>query len=383
MVMLIDKDLADWAVAHRRYLHANPELSGQEFQTCAYIRKCLEELNIEILHYELPNLVGYLKGTEGKKTIALRADIDALPIVEEGDKPYISKVPGVAHVCGHDGHTAVLLAVAKWMSENREAIKHNIIFLFQSSEEMSPSGAEALVRQGAIDKADAVFGLHLMQSLEKGKIGYAYGPMLASSDDFRIVIKGKGGHGSAPQDTIDPTYIAGHILLGLQSIVSRRISPVQPAVISVGQLTAGSNYNIIPNEAFITGTIRTFSEETRQFIFGEMKKLSEGICATFGAQAEVSYILGTPPLVNDKEMSRFAEGVVRECYGDEVAVEVEPVMGAEDFSFYVQKRPGAYLLVGMGGEKSAYPHHHPRFDIDEEEIGTAIDLFLQLVKRFE
>lgn len=383
MRTVVDKELADWAVAHRRYLHENPELSGQEYETCAYIRRCLEELQIEILDYPAPNLVGFLRGTEGQKTIALRADIDALPIVEEGEKPYLSKVDGVAHVCGHDGHTAILLAVAKWLSENRSMIRHNILFLFQSSEEMSPSGAEALVQQGAIDGADAVFGMHLMQSLEKGKIGYHYGAMMASSDDFRIKITGKGGHGSAPHETVDPTYVAGHILLGLQAIVSRKVNPVQPAVISVGQVLAGSNYNIIPNEAVMTGTIRTFSEETRQFIFEEVKRLAEGMSTTFGAVGEVSYILGTPPLVNDKEMSRFAESVIRESYGEHVAVEIEPVMGAEDFSFYGQKRPSTYLMVGMGGEKSQYPHHHPCFDIDEEEIGTAIDLFLQLVSRFE
>jgi amidohydrolase len=382
MRTIVETNLTEWAVAHRRHLHAYPELSGEEYQTCAYIRGVLEELGIDILDFQPPNLVGYLKGTDGHKTIALRADIDALPIDEEGDKPYLSTVPGVAHVCGHDGHTAILLAVAKWMAENRDAVKANILFLFQSSEEMSPSGAKALVEQGAIESADAVFGLHLMSALPKGKLGYSHGAMLASSDDFRITIKGQGGHGSSPHETVDPTYIAGHLLIGLQSIVSRKINPVEPAVISVGQVTAGSNYNIIPNEAVITGTIRTFSEETRQYIFREMKKLVEGMCLTFGGAGEVDYILGTPPLINDKNLGLFAEKVIREVYGDEVATKVEPVMGAEDFAFYALSKPSAYLLVGMGGAKSAFPHHHPEFDIDEEEIGTAIDLFLNLVKRF-
>lgn len=383
MYTLITKELADWAVVHRRYLHENPELSGQEYETSRYIRRCLEELDIDILDYRAPNVVGYLKGTEGQKTIALRVDIDALPITEEGDKPYISKVPGVAHVCGHDGHTAILLAVAKWMSEHRDQIRHNVVFLFQSSEEMSPSGAEQLVKQGVMNQADVVFGLHLISNVPLGRIGVCHGPMMASSDDFRITITGRGGHGSSPHETVDPTYVAGHILVGLQSIVSRKINPIEPAVISVGQVMAGSNYNIIPNEALVTGTIRTFSEANRQFIFQEMKRLVDGMCATFGGTGDVSYIMGTPPVINDKQMSQYMEQVVLSAYGAEVLLALEPMMGSEDFAFYLQEKPGAYIVVGMGGEKSAYPHHHPRFDIDEESIGTAIDLFLQLVRRFE
>lgn len=382
MGTILTEELTEWAISHRRYLHQHPELSGEEFETYKYIKRCLEELNIEILDYKQPSIVGYLKGTKGDKTIALRADIDALPIVEEGEKSYISKNVGAAHVCGHDGHTAVLLAVAKWLCENRHEVEANVVLIFQSSEEMLPSGAEKLVQQGVVDQVDAVFGIHLWQPLQKGKIGLCHGPMMASADDIRITITGKGGHGSMPHDTVDPIYISSHIIGALQSIVSRRVDPLQPAVISVGKIESGTTYNIIPNQAKMYGTVRTLTEETRQYISGELKKITEGICASFGATGELEYDWGTPPVINDKQMSQYAEKVIAETFGSQVVAELDPVMGGEDFSHYLQRQKGAFIFVGMGGENSAYPHHHPRFDIDEETIPTAINLFIQLVKQF-
>jgi amidohydrolase len=377
------QSLAEWAVHHRRHLHQYPELSGQEFETCAYIRRCLEELQLEILPYQPPNVVALLRGTGGRKTIALRADIDALPVTEEGDKSYLSKNAGVAHVCGHDGHAAVLLAAAKWLSENRQQVKSNVLFIFQSSEEMLPSGAEALVKQGVVDQADAVFGIHLWQPLAKGKVGVAHGAMMASADDFRIEIEGKGGHGSMPHETVDPIYIASHVIGALQSVVSRRVNPIQPAVISVGKIEAGTTYNIIPNRAFLSGTLRAQSEETRRFMAAEMKQVVEGICASFGAKGTFEIDWGTPAVVNDKGMSRYVERVATETFGRENVVHVDPVMGGEDFSYYLERKPGAFVFIGMNGEKSRYPHHHPRFDLDEEVFPIAINLFVQLVRQFE
>lgn len=382
MLTTVTDDLTQWAINHRRYLHQHPELSGQEFETCRYIKKELILLGVEILDFSEPNVVGYITGTEGAKTIALRADIDALPIQEQGDKSYISQVPNVAHACGHDGHTAILLAVAKWISENRHKVKHNIVLLFQSSEEMPPSGAEQLVKEGVLANVDEVLGLHLMSSLEKGKLGICYGPMMASSDDFEILVEGKGGHGSAPHETIDPSYVGAHLIIALQSIISRRLNPTEPAVLSIGQLKAGSNYNIIPNDVYINGTFRTFSDETRSFIIKEITQLATNLSASFGAKAKVKIIPGTPPVVNDPQATQNVERVIKTIYGDEKMELLDKVMGAEDFAFYLQQKPGSYFLVGMAGEKSAYPHHHPKFDIDEEEIGTAIDLFLNLVQYY-
>ena len=239
-------------------------------------------------YYRAPSLVAYLPGIEGSKTLGLRADIDALPIQEEGEKPYLSERDGIAHVCGHDGHVSVLLAVAKWASENREWIKPNLVFIFQSSEEMSPSGAEALIRQGVLDQVDEIYGIHLWQPMEKGKIGLVAGPMMASSDEFELTIKGAGGHGAMPHETIDPIYIASQIISGLQSITSRKINPVEPSVITVGKVVAGTTYNIIPSQATLYGTIRALSNEVREWLPVELERLAKGIAEAYGASISVS-----------------------------------------------------------------------------------------------
>lgn len=374
--------LAQWAISERQYLHQYPELSGQEYQTAAYVRKYLQEWKIELLPCEPPSVIGILRGTDGKKTIALRADMDALPIVEEGEKPYLSKIEGVAHVCGHDGHTAILLAAAKWLSENRADVAPNVLFLFQSSEEMLPSGAQAIVRQGAIDDVDAVFGLHLWQPLEKGKIGISTGAMMASADDLRIVITGRGGHGSMPHETVDPIYVASQVINAIQGIVARCVNPIEPAVISICRMEAGSTYNIIPNQAVLYGTLRAQSEKTRLLLARELKQKIEALCSAWGADGEVIVDWGTPPVVNDESMSRFVADVVADQFGESFLAFVEPVMGGEDFSYYLERKPGSFIFIGMGGKKSSYPHHHPRFDIDEDVIPTAVELLIQLVKRF-
>ena len=378
------QQLTEWAIKHRRYLHQHPELSGQEFETCRYIRNELTKLGIEILDYQAPSTVGFVPGTVGEKTVLLRADIDALPIVEEGEhKPYISKVPGVAHACGHDGHTAVLLAVARWIMENRDLVKNNIMLVFQSSEELAPSGAEKLVKEGVLEEVDVALGLHLMSNLPKGQIGVCPGPMMASSDDFEITLTGKGGHGASPQETIDPTIVAAHLILGIQSIISRQINPIDAGVISIGKLSGGSNYNIIPNEVEITGTFRAFTMETRNFIMEKLIHLTHSISATFGATAQINIIPGgTPPVVNNVAVTNQVTQILKDNITNREIVPFEKVMLAEDFAFYLQQKEGNYFVVGMGGEKSAYPHHHPKFDIDEEEIGTAIEAFQALAMHY-
>ena len=375
------ESLAKNAIDDRRYLHQYPELSGEEFETSKFIRKRLMELNIDILSFEPPSVVGWIKGTIGSKTIALRADIDALPIVEEGDKPYISKRPGVAHMCGHDGHTAILLAVAEWLSNNE--VEPNIVLIFQSAEEITPSGADLLIKQGVLEGVDSIFGIHLWQGLEKGKIGLTYGSMMASVDDFEIDILGYGGHGSMPHETIDPIYIASNLIQSFQSIISRGINPVEAGVITVGNVQAGTTYNIIPDSARLIGTIRALTPETVTTIQTKMVNLTEGICQAFGAKAEVRFIIGTPPLINDPKESRFMQDIICREFSHDVFEVVEPVMGGEDFSYYLQKKPGAFIFVGMGGEKSRYPHHHPQFDLDEDVFPKAIKLFIEIINQYK
>lgn len=379
----ISPSFIEECIGHRRYLHQYPELSGQEFDTYNYIKGHIEQLHLEILPFEPPSLVALLRGTKGEKTIALRADMDALPVFEEGDKPgYLSKRPGVAHVCGHDGHMAILLTVAKWMVEHRERIEHNVIFIFQSSEEDTPSGAEKLVKEGVLEGVDAIFGLHLWQGLEKGAIGLSHGSMMASTDDFVITIKGSGGHGSMPHETVDPIYISSHIIQSLQAIVSRQMKPLEPAVISVGKIEAGTIYNIIPSTATLSGTIRCLSYDAVSFIQQRIEKQVQGICASFGAESDVQFIPGTPPLINDQRESKYVEEVIKASFGAENFALIEPVMGGEDFSFYLKHKPGAFVFVGMQGEKSRYPHHHPKFDLDEDVFGSAIQLFIHLVLNY-
>lgn len=376
---LADSELSAWAIKQRRHFHMHPELSGQEYETAAYVKERLTELGLPIdTRFSAPNVISYLKGTEGKKTVALRADMDALPLYEEGEKPYISKVPGVMHGCGHDGHTATLLAVAKWMSENKHLVKNNIVFIFQSSEEASPSGAKQLVEEGVLDGVDVIYGIHYMSSIPLGKIGFATGYAMASSDDFDITIEGKGGHGGSPHETVDPIYIASHLIQAFQSIISRNLNPLHGGVISFGGLQAGNSYNVIPDKVTMQGTIRALTFEGAELMHKKTAELTESICASFGAKGHYHFIEGTPPLYNHPEACEYAKEIIQQTFGEDVFLPIEPVLGAEDYSFYLKEKLGAFVNVGMQSEKSKYPHHHPKFDIDEEAIPAGIEIMLQL-----
>jgi amidohydrolase len=328
--------------------------------------------------FSAPNVVAFFKGTEGKKTVALRADMDALPLHEEGDKPYISTVPGVMHGCGHDGHTATLLGVAKWMSANPHSVKNNIVFIFQSSEEASPSGAKQLVEDGVLDGVDVIFGIHYMSNMPLGKIGFATGSAMASCDDFDITIEGRGGHGGNPHETVDPIYIATHLIQAFQSVVSRNLNPLHAGVISFGGIQAGNSYNVIPDKVTLQGTIRALTFEGAELMRQKTTQLTDSICTSFGAKGHYHFIEGTPPLYNHPEACEFAKEIIQKTFGDDVFLPFDPVLVAEDYSFYLKEKTGAFINVGMQSEKSQYPHHHPKFDIDEEAIPTAIELMIQL-----
>lgn len=372
-------DLIQWTIEQRRHFHMYPELSGQEYETAAYVKKRLEEFGIPVLDkFSAPNVIGFFKGTDGKKTVALRADMDALPLQEEGEKPYISTIPGVMHGCAHDGHTATLLGAAKWMSQNPELVKNNIVLIFQSSEEASPSGAKQLVKEGVLDGVDAIYGIHYMSNVPLGKVGFATGFAMASSDDFDIVIEGNGGHGGSPHETVDPIYIATHLIQGFQSIVSRNLNPLHSGVISFGGMQAGNSYNVIPDKVTLKGTIRALTFDGAELMRERTAALTEMICASFGAKGHYHFIEGTPPLYNHPEACKTAKQIIQSTFGEDVFTDIEPVMGAEDYSFYLKEITGAFINVGMQSEKSNYPHHHPKFDIDEVAIPTALELIIQL-----
>lgn len=375
----VDPDLIAWAIEQRRHFHMHPELSGQEYETAAYVKEKLTEFGIQMDEkYSAPNVIGYFKGTEGKKTIALRADMDALPIIEESDKPYKSTIPGIMHGCGHDGHTATLLATAKWMSANAHLVKNNIVLIFQSSEEASPSGAKKLVEEGILDKVDVIYGIHYMSNMPLGKIGFSTGYAMASSDDFDITIEGKGGHGGSPHETIDPIYISTHLIQAFQSIVSRNLNPLKGGVISIGGLQAGNSYNVIPEKVQLKGTIRALTFEGATFMHEKTAQLTKSICESFGAKGHYEFIEGTPPLYNHPEQCKVAKAIIEEIFGTDVFSVMEPVFGAEDYAYYLKEKKGAFINVGMQGPNSQYPHHHPKFDIDEEAIPAGIELMIGL-----
>jgi amidohydrolase len=376
---LVDSELKTWTIKQRRHFHMHPELSGQEYKTAAYVKEQLAEFGLSIDdRFSAPSVVTHFKGTEGKKTIALRADMDALPIIEEGDKSYISTVPGIMHGCGHDGHTAILLAVAKWISGNPGLVKNNITFIFQSSEEASPSGAKRLVEEGILESVDAIYGIHLMSTMPLGKIGFATGYAMASCNDFDITIEGKGGHGGHPNDAVDPIYIASHLIQAFQSIVSRNLNPLHSGVISFGGMQAGNSYNVIPSEVKLKGTIRALTFEAADLMHQKTEQLTKSLCESFGANGIYEFIEGTPTLYNHPDACVFAKEIIQNTFGNAAFMSIEPVLGAEDFSYYLKEKTGAFINVGMQSEKSQFPHHHPKFDIDEDAFPAAIELMIQL-----
>ena len=324
---------------------------------------------------------GTLKGQPGGKTVALRADIDALPLDEEGEKEYKSQNPGTCHACGHDGHMAILMGVTKLLITYSSQFKGDVILLFQPSEERIPGGAKTMVEEGCLDRVDAIFGLHLWQPLPTGKIGIVKGAMMAQPDAFTITVTGRGGHGSMPHQAVDSIYIASQLVVNLQSVISRSLDPLKPGVLSFGTLNGGTIYNIIPGEVTLTGTVRSFDPEVKSLIESKLKRISEETARTYGGTVDIQYVDGYPAVVNDPAMADFVCSVSRKNLGEDSVIPIDPVMGGEDFSYFLQEVPGAFFFVGTG-DGQEYPHHHPRFDIDEKALPTAVRLMTHIALDF-
>ncbi|MGD2245610.1 MAG: amidohydrolase [Candidatus Aminicenantes bacterium] len=365
----------------RRDFHRHPEIAYEEERTSSVIQKFLDSLDISVSACAKTGLRGVLKGQSGGKTVALRADIDALPLKEEGDKEYISQNPEATHACGHDGHMAILMGTAEVLSRRRDQFKGNVVFLFQPSEERIPGGAKKMIDEGALEGVDAVFGLHLWQPLPTGFVGIVKGAMMAQPDAFTITVKGKGGHGSMPHTTVDPILVASHLVVNIQSIVSRNVDPLKPVVVSFGTVKGGTIYNIIPGEVSLTGTVRTFDSSIQSLAEKRLKEIVEETCRTFGATAEFEYEKGYPPLVNPEAMTDFVLEVTRNTLGKDKVQEIDPVMGGEDFAYFLQKVPGAFLFFGMG-DGMKFSHHHPAFDLDEKALPQATLLMTSLALEF-
>ena len=375
------ENLSSQLLLWRRDLHRRPEVAFKEHQTSAYLRDFFKKMKLPVKKLAQTGLRVDLDGRAGGKTVALRADMDALPLHEEGEKEYLSLNPGATHACAHDAHMAILMGTARLLWERRRNFKGRVVFLLQPAEELPPGGAKSMIEEGALEGVEAIFGLHLWQSLPTGHIGIVKGPMMAQSDNFRIMVRGKGGHGSMPQMTVDPILVASNLVVNLQTIVSRNVDPLKPAVLSFGTIHGGTIYNIIPEEIRLTGTVRTFDPSLQALIQKRLREITEGTAKTFGASAELEYEVGYPPLVNDPDSVDFVLKVARKTLGKKSIVAFNPVMGGEDFAYYLQKVPGAFLFFGAG-DGTQFPHHHPGFDIDEKALPRATLLMTTLALEY-
>ncbi|MFG0294104.1 MAG: M20 family metallopeptidase, partial [Phycisphaerales bacterium JB050] len=385
------QELLPQAIEFRHDLHRHPELMFEESRTAQRVATCLDELAIAYVSGLAPDapgkrgtgIVAYLPATvddpENAPTIGLRADMDALPILEATDLPYSSTTPGVMHACGHDGHTTILLTAARLLSTT-EKRPNNIVFCFQPAEE-GGAGGEKMCADGALDgsalqkahgigtKVDMMFGLHGWPEFELGKIATRTGPLLAATDEFEVIVRGRGGHAAQPERSIDPVVVAAHIVTALQTIASRRTEPNDAVVVTVGSIHAGEAHNVIPDTAELRGTIRTLLPETRTMAEQEFRRITQSIAAAFGADAEIQWHAGYPVTFNDPQATEHFRSVARSVLGEKADTHLiekdKPTMGGEDFAFMLEERPGAFIFVGQGDGAG---QHHPEYDFNDDNI---------------
>jgi hippurate hydrolase len=369
--------------AIRRDIHAHPELAYQENRTSDIVAAKLSEWGLEVTRgLGKTGLVGTLRKGNSLKSIGLRADMDCLPMDERNDFEHRSQNPGRMHACGHDGHTAMLLGAAKLLSEKRD-FEGAVHFIFQPAEE-GGGGGKAMIEDGLFEKfpCDAVFAIHNKPGVPLGHIVSRPGPLLAAADRWDIRITGKGGHAAHPHTTLDPMVVGASIVMSLQTIVSRNIDPQDATVVTVGFFKAGSAYNVIPGEAHIGGTTRTTTPENRKLAQKRIKEICDGAAQMYGVQVEVEHRPGYPPTVNNAEQTKFALGVAADvCGANGVRDNVRPSMGAEDFSYMLEKVPGAMVMLGNGGSE-AINLHNPRYDFNDMAIPFGVSFFVRTVERF-
>ena len=363
--------LSAQVIMWRRYLHQHPEVAFEERETARFVRGVLAEIaGLEISRPTETSVMARLVGPTPGRVVAVRADIDALPIHEENAFDYRSLVDGSMHACGHDGHTAIVLALVTLLARHREQLNGEVRFFFQHAEELAPGGAEEMVEQGVMDGVDTVIGIHLWAPMPVGRIGIVSGPAMAAPDTFQLTIKGQGGHAAIPHETVDPIAIGAQVVTALQHIVSRNVDPLDPAVVSITQFHAGTAYNVIPESAQLAGTVRTFDATLRLRIPELMERIIKGLCDAHGATFDFVVERGYRPVINDAAICARLERVVLRTFGPDVLLPTRPTMGGEDFSAYQQKAPGVFAFIGAGHafDDIRYPHHHPRFNIDESSL---------------
>ncbi|MDR3355217.1 MAG: amidohydrolase [Synergistaceae bacterium] len=367
--------------ALRHHLHAHPELSWQEAETSKLIESRLCELGLTNVRRGYggteSGVTADLAGNLAGPCVALRADIDALPIEEKNDAAYRSTAGGVMHACGHDGHISILLGAAKLLSSFKDELPGRVRFIFQPSEERGPnSGAHVMISEGVLDGVEAIAGLHLWSFVRTGLVQWRAGPVMASADNWLVTFTGKGGHGAMPHAAIDPTIAAANFIGSLQTITSRELNPIDTAVVSVGTLTSGSAFNIIPDSASTTGSFRSFNPEVRGAMEGRIRRIADGIASAFRCNAETVVEYMCPSVVNHRNMTEILREAAVEVVGPENAEESPLLMVSEDFSLYLERVPGTFFFVGAGSEEKGtdFPHHSPRFDIDDDALPIGVSL---------
>jgi len=372
-------------VGYRQHIHANPELSFKEFETSLFIKDKLKKWGIEYTDCANTGVVGLIKGNQpSDKVIALRADMDALPIHEANDKPYRSKNHGVMHACGHDVHTSSLLGTAHILNQMKDEFGGTIKLIFQPAEELLPGGASIMIKEGVLEnpKPNYIIGQHVMPMIDAGKVGFRSGIYMASTDELYVTVTGKGGHGAQPHQNIDPVLIASHIIIALQQIVSRNADPRLPSVLSFGKVIANGATNIIPNEVKIEGTFRTLDENWRDEAHKRMKKMAEGMAESMGGSCDFDIHRGYPFLINEEKLTANARTFAEDFLGKDNVIDLDIWMAAEDFSFYSQVTDACFYRLGTGNaaKDTQYSVHTPRFDIDEDalKISTGLMAYIAL-----
>lgn len=366
-------------VANRRHLHANPELSFHEYETSAYVAQKLDELGIEYKKMANTGLLALIKGAkQSDAVVALRADMDALPIVEANDVVYKSKNPGVMHACGHDVHTSSLLGTAKILTELKNEFGGTVKLIFQPAEEKLPGGANMMIKEGVLEnpKPNAVLGQHVMPLIESGKVGFRSGKYMASTDEIYVTVHGKGGHGAQPQQNIDPVLITSHIIIALQQIISRVADPKTPSVLSFGKVIANGATNVIPNEVYLEGTFRTMDEDWRAKAHEKMKKMAEGIAEAMGGSCDFNIVRGYPFLINEEVLTAAARAYAEDYLGKENVLDLDIWMAAEDFAYYSQVSDACFYRLGTGNMARGITSsvHTPTFDVDEDSLRLSTGL---------
>ena len=371
----------------RRDIHRHPELSYEETRTASLGKKFLEDLGLDVkTGIANTGVVGLLRGNCSGKTIAIRADMDALPISEQRESPYRSQTEGVMHACGHDAHVAMALGAAMLLARQKDRLQGNVKFILQPNEEVPPGCARLMIEQGVLSDpdVDAIIALHVDPVLPAGKIGIKAGPFMSSADSLDIVVRGKGGHGALPHLTVDAIVVAAHVIQGLQAIVSRKIDPLEGVVISIGMIEGGHALNIIADKVTMRGTVRTLNRTLRAKLPKMIEQVVKGITRGMGASYSLQYSFGNPVVVNDEGMTSLLKDVGQTIVGPRSVVDARPSLGGEDFAYYLQRVPGCLARLGVRNKKKGiiHPWHHPEFDIDEDVLPVGAALLAETALRY-